>query len=285
MILATDGMLSSEVSADLSAFKLQIFGDWVFLFSGTLSNADLIMEEIRLAAAADASVLSREKIQATLRSAYKKRRSQWAADRNLAPYDMEMEEFREEGAKWFGETHFAEIENLIRQDAVNFNEQVIVTGWGKSDHAAMIYSVNQYGGVSGSLDGFATMGSGGNIAQNTLMLLGCARHLPFEYALYAVAAAKFASESCEGVGKSTVMAVTHKRTEKDSAEKPPMELVQPDQIEILRGLWERYTKPKIPDEAIPHLCAIAQRAVGEVTPGAAIRMTINAMQSTSQKQG
>jgi len=194
-----------------------------------------------------------------------------------------MEEFRKEGAKWFGEAHFAEIENLIRQDAVNFNEQVMVTGWGKSAQAAMIYSVNQYGGVSNCLDGLATMGSGGNIAQNTLMLLGCARHVPFEYALYGVAAAKFASESCEGVGKSTVMAVTHKRTEKDSAEKPPMEVVQPDQIAILRGLWETYTRPKIPDEAIFDLCVIAQKTIAEVTPVAAIRMAMNAMRSTSQK--
>jgi hypothetical protein len=276
-------MLSSEISADLSTFKLQFLGDWAFLFSGTLSNADLIMEEIRLAAAIDPSVLSREKIQETLRRAYKKRYSQWAADRNLAPYDMGMEEFRKEGAKCFGEQHFAEIENLIRQDAVNFNEQVMVTGWGKSELAAMIYTVNQDGAVSSSLTGIATIGSGWNIAQNMLMLLGCARHLPFEYALYAVAAAKFASESCEGVGKSTVIAVTHKRTEKNSTEKPPMELVQPDQIEILRGLWETHTKPKIPEEVIPHLCAIAQKTVGEVTPGAAIRMAINAMQSTSEK--
>src|SRR5271157_1303312 len=92
IICATDGMLSAEVSVDLSTFKMQWLGEWLFLYSGTLSNADLIMEEVRQEAFRDPKVLSRERIQPLLRRAYKKRFAQWAADRNLAPYDLEMDE-------------------------------------------------------------------------------------------------------------------------------------------------------------------------------------------------
>jgi hypothetical protein len=70
MIVTTDGMLSAEISADLSTFKMQFLGDWLFMFSGTLSNADLIMEEMRHNLAADPDTLSRAKIQATIRRAY-----------------------------------------------------------------------------------------------------------------------------------------------------------------------------------------------------------------------
>ncbi len=271
MIITTDGMLTAEVSADLATYKMQFLNDWLFVFAGTLGNADLIMEEIRHEAATTSDKLSREKIQSTLRRAYKGRQSQWAADRNLAPYDIEMEEFKKNGLKIFGDKIFADLDYSIRQDVPNFNEQVIVTGWGKSDMAAMIYICNAEGGQSRSLDGFAAIGSGTNVATTTLMLLGCARHLPFEYALYAVAAAKFSAESCEGVGKTTAMVVTHKRKSGDDPKRAAFHIIQPSKIEELRTLWETYSKPKIPDEAIRPLCHMAQSILGQVTPSVAIR--------------
>jgi len=284
VIVTTDGMLSSEISADLSTYKMQFLGDWLFVFSGTLSNADLIMEEIRLAAAANPETLTRAKIQGTLRRAYKKRYSQWAADRHLAPYDMEMDEFKKKGAKVFGERRFTEIEDWIRQDAVNFNEHIMVTGWGGGEKTAMIYTVNQDGGTSSSLTGFAAIGSGSNVATNALMSLGCARHVPFEYVLYAVAAAKFFAESCEGVGESTAMVVTHKRTPVDASGMPPHQFVQPDQVKLLRNLWETHSRLKVPEEGIRTLCLIAQVVLGKATPDAAIRAIMHTTRPASRTQ-
>lgn len=129
IICATDGMRSTEVNADLSAFKMQIYGEWVFLFAGTMSNTDLIMEELRQAVAKDSTLMSRAKIQSALKRAYSKRRSEWVADRILAPYDMTIEEFKKAGLKTFGEKLFFELDLAIRQDTQNFNEYVMVTGW------------------------------------------------------------------------------------------------------------------------------------------------------------
>lgn len=275
IICATDGMRSTEVRADLSAFKIQIYGEWVFLFVGTMSNTDLIMEELRQAAAKDNTLLSREKIQSALKKAYMKRRSEWVTDRILAPYDLTIDEFKKEGLKTFGEKLFSELDLAIRQDTPNFNEYVMVTGWGKTDQSAMIYTVGPDGSASSIFDGFAAIGSGANIAQNTLMLLGCARHQPFENVLYAVTAAKFAAESCDGVGRSTAITVTHKPKSKDDDKW--MSFVQPDQQDKLRAQWETYSKPRIPVQALPTLCQIAQEVMGCVSPHPAFKMAADSL--------
>ncbi len=276
-------MLSADISADLSAFKVQFYGDWLFAFAGSLSNADLIMEEIRQEVVKDASVLSRGKIQSTLRRAYKKRQSAWVTDRNLAPYDMDMGEFKKEGQNIFGEKLFGELDHVMRSDLVNFNEYVIVTGWGKAELSAMIYKMTPDGAVSASLDGFTAIGSGANVATNVLMSLGCTRDAPVEFALYAVAAAKFSAESCDGVGESTVLLVTHKRRPDDALGTSPVQIVQPNEVNELRKLWETYSKPRFPEEAVTKLCDIAKKVVGEVSAEAGIRGMIHAVNSAIQQ--
>lgn len=268
IICATDGARTTEISADLSAFKMQVYGEWVFLFAGTMSNIDLIMEELRQSISDDPTLLSRKKVQIALKTAYLKRRSEWLADRNLAAYDLTIEEFKNYGLKMFGEKLFSELDLSIRQDVQNFNEYVTVTGWGGAHQSAMIYTVSPDGSGSSIFDGFATIGSGASVAHNTLMLLKCARHQPFEYALYAVTAAKFASEDCEGVGRSTALMVTHKRKSPDDKF---FTLIQPEQIDKLRVEWEKYSKPRIPPEALPTLLMIAQDVMGYVSPDPAIK--------------
>lgn len=127
----------------------------------------------------------------------------------------------------------------------------------------MIYTVSPDGSASSIFDGFATIGSGASVAQNTLMLLGCARHQPFEYVLYAVTAAKFAAESCDGVGKSTALVVTRKPKSPDD---DFFKLIQPDQQDKLRAQWETYSKLRIPPQSLPTLCQIAQEVMGSVSP-------------------
>ena len=47
VVCAVDGMLSHIVSADVNAPKMLFLGDWIFMFAGQLSNADLMMDAIR----------------------------------------------------------------------------------------------------------------------------------------------------------------------------------------------------------------------------------------------
>lgn len=103
-------------------------------------------------------------------------------------------------------------------DAGYFRDELLVVGWGKSPRSVTIFEMNSEGLESYSFSGVAAIGSGRAVATTTLLLLGHGRHVPFEYALYAVAAAKFAAESCEGVGKQTTMFVVRKRQEGDDPE-------------------------------------------------------------------
>lgn len=270
VICATDGMLSdmlSSLSGDVMATKLMWFGDWLFMFAGHLSEADLIMEELRLEARDQSQFLSRENIQSSVRSAYKKRFSKWSADRFLSHYDMDMEDFKNHGREMFGEDRFAELSRSMEQDALNYQEQILIVGWGLTEHAVMIFGALPDGVASFALDGFATTGSGAQVARSVLLSLECSRLCSTEEALYAVAAAKFSAESCSGVGKSTTMFVSHKRCEKDAKDKPPGHFIQPDEIDALRSLWTQHSKPVIPKEAFPTLCEIAQRIGAQTIKG------------------
>jgi hypothetical protein len=261
IICATDGKVSyGDISADVKLPKMAWFGDWTFLYSGEPSNTDLIFEELRIETIQNREALSRENIHDTVSCAFKKRLAKWSADRNLCPYGFQMQEFLTKGKENFGEAKFAELCRNIEKDTENFRDELLVIGYGKSHHAAMLYEVNVYGENSHALTGLATIGSGRAVAMSTLLLLGCGRDTPFEDTLYAVAAAKFAAERCDGVGKDTTMFVTHKRTDKDKAGIPPGRFIPPEDVEILRDIWEKYSRPKIPDDALLKLHQIAQRA-------------------------
>jgi hypothetical protein len=86
LICATDGMLSdggSAVTGDVLASKLLFFDRWAFMLSGTLSNGDLILEELRLMAVRSKNRvrLTRENIRRLLPKAYQTQFSNWMAER------------------------------------------------------------------------------------------------------------------------------------------------------------------------------------------------------------
>jgi len=259
VIIATDGMSTyNEITADVDLPKIMWFGDWTFMYSGGASSADLIFEQIRLDVTNDLSVLSREKIESTVRRAFKNYLAQWSVDRNLRPYNIEMGEFLSSGRAKFGEERFAELSRQIENDSIKFLEQVLVIGWGKSPHSVTMFEMNRDGMFSHSLAGIAAIGSGQNVAVSTLLSLGCGRNIPFEYTLYAVAAAKFAAENCEGVGEKTSMFVTRKRRDGDDPSRCPCTIVPEEKIAALREMWEKYSKPRIPDDALLKLHTISR---------------------------
>jgi hypothetical protein len=226
-------------------------GDWVFMFSGALSNADLIMDDLRTVK------FTAHEIKSLVRNAYRKRMAQWSADRYLLQYQMDMEDFVSDGRKVFGEERFAELSRMIEQDAANFQESILVVGWAGSQAKPVFFGMNRDGLASHALDSIAAIGNGMDIAMSTLMILDQRRSSTLEETIYAVAAAKFAAERCDGVGEDTKMFVTWKRRSGDPEGKPTGNFVQPNDIRELRQLWQKYGKPRIPEQGWNFLSSIS----------------------------
>jgi hypothetical protein len=224
-----------------------LFGhDFIFMFAGQLTNSDLIMDEIKDGFAKD----GKQGIKGLVRRAYRKRMAQWSADRFLSQYDLDMSEFVADGVKNFGESRFGELSRAIDQDAGNYQEQVLVVGWEKERKIPLIFSMSRDGLASHALDGIAAIGSGADVAISTMLVLQQSRFMTLEETIYSVAAAKFAAERCEGVGETTTMFVSWKRTDDDPKGRPAGNFVQPEDIKELRRTWEKHGKPRIPHQAM-----------------------------------
>jgi ATP-dependent protease HslVU (ClpYQ) peptidase subunit len=251
VVCAVDGMLSHIVSADVNAPKMLFVGDWIFMFAGQLSNADLMMDAIRPVQ------FSPQEVKTLVRRAYRKRMAQWSVDRYLLQYEMDMEEFKTDGRNIFGEERFAELSRSIEQDSVNYQEQVLVVGWATSKTQPIFFGMDREGLASHALDGIAAIGSGADVAMSTMLVLGQNRGMTLEDTLYSVASAKFAAERCEGVGQTTTMFVSWKRTETDPEKSRSGNFVHPPQMDEIRKVWDRYGKPRIPQQGWNLLSTIA----------------------------
>jgi hypothetical protein len=272
LVTATDGALTyGEESVDLALTKMVWFDDWQFIYAGEPSNADLVLENIRQQLLTDAKGLKAERIKNTLRQAYKKRFAQWTADYVLAPFGMEMDEFKRKGRKIFGDQVAADFSREMSDKAQLFREELMVCGWGGTPHAVTIYGMEQSGAWSGSLLGLGAIGAGRNVATSTLLLHSITRNSSLEDALYAVAAAKFSSERCDGVGRDTIIHVSRKRKDTDPRDKRVGDFLTDGELRELRTLWEERGRPKIPADEYPTMLRIAQRISGSVGVGPVVR--------------
>ena len=138
-------------------------------------------------------------------------------------------------------------------------EEILVTGWTGTPISAMLYEIGPHGHELHDAVCFATIGSGRNMAQTTLMLLGQRRESTLAETLFNVACAKFSSEASVGVGRNTGMHISWQRTPEDQPHRVVGKFVQNDDIAVFRDLWENYLKPRIPDEARGPINRIAAR--------------------------
>lgn len=264
VVSCTDGALSQGGETfDLALTKMTYFDDWQIMYAGEPSNADLILENVRQACRAP---LTRENIQATIRRAYKKRFAEWIADYVLAPYDMDMDEFKKKGRKIFTDQTAAQLTREMNNMATEFKEELMVVGWGPAPHAVMIYGMNQTGPWSGLLTGIGAIGSGADVAIATLLLHGITRNSTLEDTLYAVAAAKFSAERRDGVGRNTTIHIGRKRRRGDRKGIHVGEFLTPQEVRGLRRVWLRYGRVHVPDEAYPRVMTICQRVSGGISP-------------------
>ncbi|MBZ5648696.1 MAG: hypothetical protein LAN37_15915 [Acidobacteriia bacterium] len=252
VVAATDGRLSfAGIAADAMLgkmlWKVTPQDEWLFLFAGEPSNTKAIFEEMYWAA--DGASLTRENIQKITLEGYQRRWAKFSSFAALAPYDMDLAKFKAEGRAQLGEQECTRISRQIAERAVYFEEQLLVIGWGKSEYAAMLYEVSPDGDRDHALAGIAAIGTGAEVAASTLLLLGQTKDSTLAETLYCVAAAKFAAEKSQGddVGKQhTAMCITRKRTPEDKGKNIVAEHVPEDGIAILREVWERYGRPRIP---------------------------------------
>jgi len=249
-VIACDAALSwGNQVADVGATKMMWFGDWCFLFAGQLSSTEMTMESVRHAVAKSDSALTRENICETVREAYRKHSEQWSAIRHLAPFGLDMSDFLQKGRRFLGSKVAESLSNAIREDYIqNFHDEILVVGWGFAPRSATIYSISPSGDRLHGKDGLAAIGSGADAALSTLMLLGHDTSSSLDEAVYAVAAAKFSSEG-HGIGRDTRIWIGRKRLPTDDISDIPGTMVNPDEIESLRSIWEKYGKPRIPSEA------------------------------------
>ena len=252
-VCACDEMLTyGQQTADVGASKMLLYGDWIFIFAGTLSSTELTFEEIRNAAIEDKELLNRANILPTLRKAFTGRVGHWNELRHLAGLGMTMKDFNSpEGIKRLGQKLHYEFGWRMHQDyEENFHDEIMVVGWGKTPLAVVLYSINASGEGLHGKDGCYAIGSGRDAAISTLLLLGHKSGSLLQDAIYVVAAAKFSCED-HGIGESTKMWIGRKRRDTDPSDHYPGMpdlIIQPDEIKELRRIWEEHGKPKIPIE-------------------------------------
>jgi hypothetical protein len=283
VISATDGALSqSGETFDLAVTKMVWFDDWQFMYAGTPSDADLILQNVRDAIHATPHALSSQNIQRTVRQAFKKRQAQWTADYVLSGYDMEMDEFKRKGRTIFGDKLAAEMATEMKNAAELFNEQLMVVGWGRSPIGVMIYGVNRDCAWSGSFSGIGAIGAGGDVARASLLAYGTTRTSSFEEALYAVAAAKFSAERVDGVGKRhTAIHVSRARRPSDKKGEHIGEFIPAEEISALKAMWREHGRLRIPGEVYPVIMRIAQRISG----GVSLRSLVPLLQGIARRSG
>jgi ATP-dependent protease HslVU (ClpYQ) peptidase subunit len=262
LVTATDGLVSvGDVTGEAISGKMFWYGDWQFMYAGTPANFAMIEEEIVNVSLDDPTALSRRRVHETVRRAYQKVRARLASFDFLSPFDMTMEEFKKNGIKSFGESFHGETLRCISQRAGLLTDQLLLTGWGHSPYSVMIYEVGSYGDGLHTCTGFSAIGSGSQMAQTMLLLLGQSRHRTLAETIFNVACAKFSSEKSSGldVGQHTSIFVSRKRSESDEVGRPPGDFLQQDEIQELRDLWNRHLRPRIPDESRLPIAKIAGR--------------------------
>jgi hypothetical protein len=191
------------------------------MYAGVPASFSMVMEEIRVTAIEEPHLLSRRHILETVRRAYLRVFSRLSASSVLNPYGITIEELKEVGANFFGGDFNGELLRRIDGNARSITDQMLITEWGGTPLSAMVYEVGPDGDGLHEAAGFAAIGSGSQMAQTMLVLLGQGRHRTLAETIFNVACAKFSSEKSGDldVGKWTTICVSSKRTDYD--EKKP----------------------------------------------------------------
>jgi len=229
-------------------------------FAGSPGYMGLFLEEFRHLANGNSILLTRERIQESAHQAYLAFVAKTVSSSVLSPFGITLDSFIRDGRSYFGDDVFKTVhERLEAESRILQQEQMLVTGWGKSPSSAMIFEIGGSGyTASHELTGMASIGSGAEVAMSTLLTLGQKRSSGLAETLYRVAAAKFMSEKANGeyVGMNTAIHISWQRQQGENDNKPPGVLLHPDALEQLRTDWDNYGRPKIADQCLMSAASI-----------------------------
>lgn len=258
VVSATDGLLSDEITSGESALaKMWWHGPWLFMYAGTAGAVGLIDEEICNAVLADKDALGREKILKTARSSFRRVRSHYSSFDALSPFDMDIDDFKKNGLRMFGEAEFQKLAGEVKNRGAHFDPQLIVVGWGAAKHSCMLHEISQSGDWLHTASGFSAIGSGSFMARTMLMLMNQARHNTLAETLLNVACAKFSSERSVGVGKNTAMYVSWKDGKDEHRHAGAY--VSDSDMKKLRSIYEHKVRPRITDNDLVAVTSISSR--------------------------
>lgn len=229
------------------------------MFAGDPANATMIFEEVVRYGREHEQQLTHENIKSTLATAYKKRMADCLSLAVLAPYDMTLDEFKKEGLNILGERQFGRLSEALEYHASQYQDQILLTGWGEDPISAIIYEVDAQRDRDHALSGIAAIGSGANVALSSLLMLGQSRHTGFLETVYNVAAAKFSAERSydNAVGQSTAMNFHWKTPDANGL---TGRWINEPQLREIRAIWEEYGRPRFPDQARIDLQSVMTKA-------------------------
>jgi hypothetical protein len=160
--------------------------------------------------------------------------------RVLAPYRLDIESFRTNGLREFGEMGFSDMRSRFEQ--ITFDCQFLVTGFDKSG-APCIFSVSgrdEFGSPSVCVNvqsiGFYAIGSGQYNAMAILYALNQNTITTLPQTIYNALAAKFMAESALGVGKQTWTVIQRFNQ--------PNDVLSAELVEQTRDEWDTVGKPR-----------------------------------------
>lgn len=235
------------ISADAIGWKIQtIHRKWRVMFAGPISPLVALMDAVKTAAV-NAPGDSLRPFAKLCSRAYRVERRNIIETEILAEYDLDS--YAEyQALKSTDRELFDAITKEIKKAEENWN--LLFLGFDEADRPHL-FVITEYGKIQYcDAEGFAVIGSGSWTAYVALSRFGFDRFLPRGEAMYALLAAKFASEDAEGVGKATAFLVT-KATDRPGWTVPGL---RPEDIKKLRSEWRQL--PRIPEGVVDRLESI-----------------------------
>jgi 20S proteasome alpha/beta subunit len=176
-------------------------------------------------------------VRRAFKKAYQEQLREVVEDALLSPFAMTLDEFKKKGSKQLPVREFESISDEIRRADLG----CLFLVFGFDDHKRPhLFVVENPGRVSVyDKPGFWAIGSGAPSALAMLSHMGqAAEASSFEETVYNVLAAKYISESADGVGKQTFFFV-HEHNSIAFAASPQIE-------STVRDIWEKEGKPRMP---------------------------------------
>lgn len=209
IVVAFDFRVETDwIGAD-AAFKMSRFTDkWAVLFAGKVANAREVINAY--ATSLSGTELTDANIYDELRHPAQSHKLMLCEHHVQMKLGMSYAEFVEGGKECLSESMFQETETEIKN--LNMGCDLIACGFMPSDertdhlNTSRIFTIEECGEVS-QHDNFATVGSGGVIAESVFFQRTLTRFAPLERTMYVVYEAMKLATKAPGVGGTVNMAV------------------------------------------------------------------------------